>query len=91
MAKRRKRSVSLPPEIDEAVEAAAREDGSTFSAWLAEAARKQLIIRDGLSAVAEYEAEEGAFSEAELAEADSWVTETLARSKRTGEPVRHPA
>jgi hypothetical protein len=91
MAKRRKRSVSLPPEIDEAVEAAVCEDGSTFSAWLAEAARKQLIIRDGLAAVAEYEAEEGAFTEAELAEADAWVADALGRAKRTGDVIRRPA
>ncbi len=91
MATRRKRSVSLPPEIDKAVEAAASEDGSTYSAWVSEALRKQLIVRDGLVAVAEYEADEGTFTEAERAEAEAWVAETSARSKRTGEPIRRPA
>ncbi|MGQ0464223.1 MAG: hypothetical protein ACT4QG_02765 [Sporichthyaceae bacterium] len=91
MASRRKRSISVPPEMDDAVEAAAAADGTTYSAWIAEAIRKQLILRDGLAAVAEYEAEAGAFTEAELAEADAWVTDALARAKRTGEPIRHPA
>lgn len=91
MAVRKKRSLSIPPELDAAVEAAARETGTTYSGWVSEAIRKQLIIRDGLAAVAEYEAAEGAFTEAELADADAWVTETLARSKCTGEPIRRPA
>lgn len=87
MATRRKRSISLPPEIDEAVEAAARADGTTYSAWVGEALRKHLIIRDGLAACAEYEAEEGAFTEKEKQDADEWVRDVLARSKRTGQPI----
>lgn len=91
MATRRKRSISLPPEIDEAVEAAALEEGTTFSAWVTEAARNRLIVRDGLAAVAEYEAEYGAFTEEELRDADAWVTATLAKSNAPEGSTRRPA
>lgn len=37
-----------------------------MSAWLTDAARRALKIRDGLAAVAEWEAEHGAFNDAEL-------------------------
>jgi hypothetical protein len=36
MAQREKRSVSLPPELAQAIDAAAADDGTTFSAWLAD-------------------------------------------------------
>jgi hypothetical protein len=36
MAQREKRSVSLPPELAQAIDQAAADDGTTFSAWLAE-------------------------------------------------------
>lgn len=49
--------------------AAAAEDGVSVSAWLTEAARDALLIKNGLSGVAEWEAENGAITEAELAAA----------------------
>lgn len=91
MATRRKRSISLPPEIDEAVEAAALADGSTYSGWVSEVIRKELTIRNGLAGVAEYEAEFGAFTDAERAEARAWALDALARSKRTGAPISESA
>ena len=36
---------------------------------MADASRRALFVRDGLAAVAEWEAEHGAFTEAELADA----------------------
>ena len=52
----------------------------SYSAWLAAAARKELRVRDGLAAVAEWEAENGPFSDEELAEAREWVAKTVKRS-----------
>lgn len=83
--------MSIPPELDDAVEAAARAAGTTYSGWVSEVIRKELIIRDGLAAVAEYEAEFGAFTEDELRDAREWVADVLARSKRTGQPIEKPA
>jgi hypothetical protein len=56
----------VDPEVHEGVIAAAAEDGLSVSAWMTAAARRALLQRDGLAAVAEWEAEHGAFSDAEL-------------------------
>lgn len=45
----------------------------SYSAWVAETARKEFIIRAGLEAVSQYEAERGAFTPAEIAEAEEWA------------------
>lgn len=84
MTVRRKRSVSIPPDLDVQIEAAATEAGLTYSAWLAAAARQELTIRAGLEAVAEFERERGAFSPEEIADAEQWTQSALERSKRSG-------
>jgi hypothetical protein len=73
MAVRKKRSISIPPELDAEIAAAAEAAGLSYSAWVAEAARKEFTIRAGLEAVSQYEAEHGAFTPAEIAEADDWA------------------
>src|SRR5579863_380981 len=55
MAVRKKRSISLPPDLDDQIAAAAEQAGVTYSAWLAATARKEFTLRAGLLAVAEYE------------------------------------
>lgn len=40
-----------------------------MSAWMTEAARRALRVRDGLTAVGEWEAEHGAFTPDEMEEA----------------------
>lgn len=77
---RKKRSVSIPPDLDAQIEAAAAEAGVTYSAWLAATARKEFTIRAGLNAVAEFEREQGAFSPDEIAEAEQWAREALERA-----------
>jgi hypothetical protein len=62
-----KRSVSLADEVATAVEAAAKQDGVSFSAWLSTAAEKQLRVRQGLRGVAAWEGETGSLSPEELA------------------------
>lgn len=91
VAVRKKRSISMPPELDAAIEAAAAEAGMTYSAWLAGTARKEFAVRAGLAAVAEYERQHGPFTAAELAEAEGWAKAAVSRSKRTGSRQRRTA
>ena len=91
MAVRKKRSVSIPPDLDAQIEAAAAEAGMTYSAWLAATARKEFTIRAGLQAVGEFERDHGAFSPDEIAEAEQWVRESLQRSARSGTRRRRSA
>lgn len=91
MAVRKKRSVSIPPDLDAQIEAAAAEAGVTYSAWLAATARKEFTIRAGLKAVAEFEREQGALSPEEIAEAEQWVREALDRPTTRGTRRRRTA
>ena len=77
MPDRVKKSVSMPSELDARIVAAAEDAGLSYSAWLARSAARQLAIRDGLAAVAEWAAENGEFTAAERAEADAWVAAHL--------------
>lgn len=61
MAVRRKRSISLPPDLDARVEAAAAE-GIAASAWLARSTEDRLLLADGLKAMAEWQEEHGEFT-----------------------------
>ncbi len=88
MAVRRKRSVSLPPDLDTQIESAAAEAGLTYSGWLATTARKELTIRAGLEAVAEYEADHGPFNAEELADAESWARRAIEGGRDSGRPGR---
>ena len=81
----------MPPDLDSAVLAAASAAGTTYSGWIADAARKELTVRAGLAAVAAYERDEGAFTPEELAEADAWARDAIKRSARTGGRARRSA
>jgi hypothetical protein len=67
----RKLSISVPPEVEETIKAAAAEEGKPVSAWLAEAAVEKAHIAalraEGRAAarqlVAEYESEHGKLPE----------------------------
>ncbi len=74
-----KLAISVDPDVHEQVVAAAATEGVSVSAWMTEAARRTLVVRDGLRAVAEWEAEHGALSEAELDAARRRVGAELAR------------
>ncbi len=69
MAQREKRSISLPPDLARAVDDAARAEGTTFSAWLAQTAAHRLKLEAGRQAIAEWELENGPLTPEELA----WV------------------
>ncbi len=72
-----KLAITVDPEVHAGVVAAASEEGVSVSAWMTNAARRALLVRDGLKAVAEWEAEHGALSEAELADSRRRVADAL--------------
>jgi GTP cyclohydrolase FolE2 len=69
MSQRDKRSISLPPALAAAIDLEAARQGTTMSAWIAKAAAHQLRLEAGRQGIAEWERENGPFTEAELAEA----------------------
>ncbi len=62
----RKLAITVDPEVHARVAAAAAAEGVSVSAWMTAAARRALMLRDGLAAVAEWEAEHGALTSEEL-------------------------
>jgi hypothetical protein len=59
----------------------------TYSAWIAQTARKEFIIREGLDGVGQYEAEHGPFTPDEIAEADEWAARITPAARRTADRV----
>lgn len=72
-----KRSVSLSDDVARSVEQAAHEDGVSFSAWLTQAAERQLRVRDGLRGVAAWEAESGTLTAEEIAAGEALLSRLL--------------
>ena len=66
-------TVSIASELAVAVREAAEADEQNVSAWLADAARRQLATRGLRDVVASWEREHGAFSDEELAAARALV------------------
>lgn len=85
-----RRSISLPEDVDAAVEAAAVAAGMSVSAWLADLIERHFRIEWGLAGVAEWEAEHGAFTEEEMA-AERARVERLLGTKGVGRVQRRPA
>jgi hypothetical protein len=75
-----KLAITVGPEAHARVLAAADAAGTSVSAWMTNAARRALLVRDGLQAVAEWEAEQGPLTDAEIAAARSRVAAALADS-----------
>lgn len=67
----KKLSIALDERVAEAAAASAERHGLSLSAWLNRAAKDALAVEDGLAAVAEWEAEHGAFTAEEIAAADA--------------------
>jgi hypothetical protein len=61
-----KLAITVDPEVHEGVLAAAADEGVSVSAWMTAAARRALLVRDGLLAVVEWEHEHGELTAAEL-------------------------
>jgi predicted transcriptional regulator len=96
MAQREKRSISLPPELARAVDDAARAEGTTFSAWLAQTAAHRLKLEAGRQAIAEWELENGPLTPEEMASGRARARALLGRDARDtdgtqGSAERNPA
>jgi hypothetical protein len=81
-----KLAITVDADVHGRVLDAAAAEGVSVSAWMTSAARRALLVRDGLSAVADWEAEHGALTEAELGAARQRVATqvgtTSARPKK---------
>jgi alkylhydroperoxidase family enzyme len=77
-----KLAITVDPDVYDGILAAAAQAGTSVSAWITAAAREALLIEDGLRAVAEWEQEIGAFTDAERAAARARVQAELAPSVR---------
>jgi hypothetical protein len=75
-----KLAITVDADVHEQVVAAAAEEGLSVSAWLTEAARRALLVRDGLLAVAEWENEHGALTPDELDDARARIADEVAVS-----------
>ena len=73
-----KLAITVDAEVHQKVVAAAAEEGVSVSAWMTSAARRALLVRDGLAAVAEWESEHGALTGKELVEARKRVASQVA-------------
>ena len=79
-----KLAITVDADVHDRVIDAAAAEGVSVSAWMTGAARRALLVRDGLAAVAEWEAEHGPLTDAELAAARRNVASQVgARSPRT--------
>ncbi len=79
-----KLAITIAPDVHAQVLAAAERRGVSVSAWITDAARLALKVREGLAGVAEWEAEHGALAEAELKAG----RRRLARSRRPRRSIR---
>lgn len=61
-----KLAISVERDVHAKVLKAAEAEGVSVSAWMAAAARQALLLREGLAAVAEWEAEHGELTPGEL-------------------------
>jgi hypothetical protein len=78
-----KLAVTVDADVHAKVLDAAKAEGKSVSAWLTAAARRALLVRDGLAAVAEWEAEHGALTRAELEAARARIERSTARRKHS--------
>jgi hypothetical protein len=62
-------SISFAPELGDAVREAARREGISLSAWVADAAERKLRANSLAAFFDDWEAEHGAFTEEEIAQA----------------------
>jgi hypothetical protein len=64
-----KLAITVDADVHQRVLQAAAAEGLSVSAWMTNAARRALLVFDGLAAVAEWEADNGPLTEEELDEA----------------------
>ncbi len=64
-----KLAITVDRDVHAKVVRAATREHKSISAWMTDAARRALLVRDGLAAVTEWEGEHGALSNDELTRA----------------------
>lgn len=79
-----KLAVTVDADVHAKVLDAAAAEGTSVSAWITAAARRALLVRDGLAAVAEWEAEHGALTPSEIEAARTRVERNTGRRRRSG-------
>jgi hypothetical protein len=77
-----KLAITVDPDVHQRVVEAAAAEGISVSAWMTEAARRALVVRDGLAAVAEWERANGALTTDEMVRARQRVAEEVATTRR---------
>jgi hypothetical protein len=77
-----KLAITVDPDVHDRIVDAAAEQGVSVSAWMTEAARRALVVRDGLAAVAEWERANGAFTADELIAARQRVAQELSTPRK---------
>ncbi len=77
-----KLAITVDPDVHERVVDAAAREGISVSAWMTEAARRALVVRDGLTAVSEWERANGSFTSEELIAARHRVAQELAAPRK---------
>lgn len=82
-----KLAITVDPDVHQEVLAAATAEGVSVSAWMTAAARQALRLRVGLAAIAEWEQENGEFTEEELKAARTRVRSQLRASRRLRRPA----
>lgn len=80
----------FPQSWPRAVDEAARAEGTTFSAWLAQTAAHRLKLEGGRQALAEWERDNGPLTEAELAEGLARARSSLGRTSADPAERRSP-
>jgi hypothetical protein len=78
-----KLAITVDSDVHARVVAAAADEGVSVSAWMTAAARRSLLVRDGLRAVSEWEKEHGAFSDAEIEAARRRVADEVVATAHT--------
>jgi hypothetical protein len=68
-----KLAITVDRDVHAEVVRAAKAEHKSISAWMTTAARRALLMRDGLAAVAEWEAQHGKLSDEELEHARARV------------------
>jgi hypothetical protein len=79
-----KLAITVDAGVHKQVLAAAAEEGVSVSAWMTEAARRALLVRDGLQAVSEWEQQHGALTGDELDAARRRVASDVAAASQAG-------
>jgi hypothetical protein len=79
-----KLAVTVDSDIHAKVLDAAKAEGKSVSAWITAAARRALLLRDGLAAVMEWEAEHGALTPTEIDAARARIERRGTRRKHLG-------